>query len=173
MRSSGGYVPEDFEGLLEVEPYGLAPGLGEARPVLIFKSVERSVSFAVPLSPLDAGISVAQSHGAGSSNSPHGLSLKIVEKLDFEVGFCLIKRVRGHHVFVEVHLKSVDEEGCSWKLEARADEALSFCLQAGASFFVERDSVADLRELEMNSQMMDQPPVKSFGRSSRKLRYLM
>ncbi|NQZ01443.1 MAG: bifunctional nuclease family protein [Bdellovibrionales bacterium] len=167
------YVSVDMAQLLEVEPYGLAPGLNDTRPVLIFKSLDQRLTLAIPLSPLDAGISVAQSHGVGTSSSPHRLALKILQQLQYEVEFCLIKKVKGHHVFVEVHLRPENSEVCTMKLDSRADEAISFCLQAGAKFFVESDAIAELRELEARPQMHDQPPVKSFGFESKKVPYLM
>jgi hypothetical protein len=162
-NDTNSYDQVNLKRLVEVEPYGLAPGLNETRPVLIFKSLDRKITVAVPLSPLDAGISVAQSHGVGTTSSPHRLALKILEELGNEVEFCLIKRVKGHHVFVEVHLKPLGAENCTLKIDSRADEAISFCLQAGAQFYVETEALFHLKDLEAKPEMADQPPVKSFG----------
>ncbi|MEO0336388.1 MAG: bifunctional nuclease domain-containing protein [Pseudomonadota bacterium] len=167
------YHAVNFKELIEVEPHGLAPGLGETRPVLIFKSLDQKVTVAVPMSPLDAGISVAQSHGVGTTSSPHRLALNLLKELGFEVEFCLLKKVKGHHVFVEVHLKPEGAEECTMKIDSRADEAISFCLQAGARFYVENEVLMELRELEARPEFTDQPPVKSFGYEARKLPYLM
>lgn len=158
---------------IEIKPYGLVPGLSEERPVLIFKSLDEKVSVAVPLSPLDAGISVAQSHGVGTSSSPHKLALTIIEELGCEVDYCLIKEVKGHHVFVDVCLVSPDDEKKEICFSSRADEAISFCLQAGATFYVLNDVISTLKELEVDKQMSAKPPVASFGFESKKHPYLM
>jgi len=164
-KSSGQEKP-----LVEIAPYGLSPGLENERPVLIFKAVKSEVTVAVPLSPLDAGISVAQTHQVGTTSSPHQLGLKLLKELGYEVDFCLLKKVKGHHVFVEVFLDKQEESLC---IEARADEAISFCLHTGTKFFVSQKLIKQLKILEAEQSKSMKPPVKSFGLDKKKHPYLM
>jgi len=58
---------------------------------------------------------------------------------------CFFKEVRGHHQFVELHFGGTKKLK---KLDARADDAISFCLRAGCRFFATIDYIEKSRVLE-------------------------
>jgi uncharacterized protein len=129
---------------LEVFPFGLAIGAANMRPVMIFKDKPKKRALPVCLSPLDAGIAVSQST-PDTETSPHELAWRILSKLGVKLEKCLFTEVRGHHQFVELKFsgnKDLD------KLEARADDAISFCLRSGCRFYTTIEYIELSRVLE-------------------------
>lgn len=134
-------------GFIEVNPHGLAPSLEPHRPVLIFRSADEVHSLGVPLSPLEAGISMSQNHHLGAGISTHGLSLKVFEQLKIKVKACFFKEIRHQNLFIEVLFE--DENLKEFRHLVRADEGLSFGLRAGAPFFVTKELIAATKNLDI------------------------
>lgn len=117
---------------LEMEPFAVTASADEMRPVMLFRVVGGEDVLPVWLSPIDAGIALTQHQGRVAPISPHDLSLKVLETLGVRLERCLFSEVKGHHQYVELQFSG------SRKLKslvARADQALSFSLQAKAKFY--------------------------------------
>lgn len=143
---------------VEMFPFGVAIGAGYARPVMIFKDKQEKRVLPVWLSPMDAGIAVSQgnapySSGARNEGSPHEISSQILSTLGITLEKCLFKEVKGHHQFVELHFSSKKSLPLKM-LEARADDAISFCLRSGCKFFATGDYIERSRVLEGEMVMM-------------------
>lgn len=161
------------ENLIELKPYGLAASLDPGRPVLIFKSTCEKHTVGVPLSPLEAGISVTQNHHQGTASSPHGLSLKALTALGVKPVRCIFKEVRGHFLYVDVEFDGNEK---LTRLESRADEAISFCIRSGAGFYSTVETIQACKELEVSNLQSDpaaQARLHLFGRVKNKHPYLM
>lgn len=161
------------ENLIELKPYGLAAGLEVGRPVLIFRSTCEKHSVGVPLSPLEAGISVAQNHYAGVTSSPHGLALKTLKAFGARPVRCIFKEVRGHFLYVDVEFDGSEK---ITRIESRADEAISFCIRSGVSFFASLEVIQMCKQLEaFNLHETDgqQATLRLFGQVKNKHPYLM
>lgn len=159
--------------LIELKPFGLAASLDPQRPVLIFKSECEKHTVGVPLSPLEAGISVAQNHHQGTMSSPHGISLKALKELDVKPVRCIFKEVRGHFLYVDVEFDGNEK---LTRVESRADEAISFCIRAGAGFYSTVETIQACKEMEASNLQSDsamQTTINLFGRARNKHPYLM
>jgi bifunctional DNase/RNase len=121
---------------------------------MIFKDKAKKRVLPVCLSPIDAGIAVSQS-AIESDSSPHDLSWRILKTLGVRLEKCFFTTVKGHHQYVELKFSGHKELE---KFEARADDAISFCLQAGCRFYASIEYIEKSRVLE--GQMM----VASVGR---------
>ncbi|MCB0407609.1 MAG: hypothetical protein KDD34_05345 [Bdellovibrionales bacterium] len=134
---------EDKE-VIELKPFGLAASLEPHRPVMIFKSLCEKYTAGVPLSALEGGIMISQSH-QGNASSPHGLSLKALEAVGLQPVKCFFKEIRGSFLYVDVEFDGHEK---ITRLTSRADEALSFCMRAGALFYSSLEMIQKCKELE-------------------------
>lgn len=137
---------------IEMFPFGIALGVGQPRPVMIFKDKLEKRVLPVWLSPMDAGISVAQGNSPyGSSStqegSPHEISYKILEALGVRLEKCLFKRMFKHQQFVELHFVKQNPKAVHI-IESKADDAISFCLKSGCKFFATVDYIEKSRVIE-------------------------
>ena len=133
---------------MELEPYGVTAGADNSRPVMLFKALDSEEVLPVWLSPIEAGVALSQHQAAAPSLSPHDLTLKVMEALGVRLDRCVFTEIRGHHQYVELFFTG------SRKLRsvvARADQAISFSLQARARFFCDRKYVNDSKVL--NAEM--------------------
>ena len=142
---------------IEMFPFGVAMGADNLRPVMIFKDKAERRVLPVWLSHMDAGIAVSQGGSPYSSDSridgsPHELSWHILSRLNIELEKCLFKKVKGHHQYVELHFKSSSDKKLPKDIqvvEARADDAIPFCLRAGCKFFATTEYIERSRILEV------------------------
>lgn len=130
---------------IEVFPYGLVVSQDHARPVMIFKDQSQRRVLPVWMSPVDAGVAVSQSGGHLTDASPHHLTANVFKLLEIKLERCFFKELRGHYQIVELHFSGDPRIA---KVEARADEAISFCLNQGAQFFATVDFMERCRILE-------------------------
>lgn len=128
---------------IEMFPYGMVVAGDQARPVMIFKDKNGQRVLPVWMNPVHAGLAV--SHNAMSDVSPHNLTLKILRPLGVDLKKCYFKEVRGHHQLVQ--LAFVGDERLT-RVEARADEAISLCLNSRARFFATSEFIEQCRVLE-------------------------
>lgn len=120
------------EGLIELEPLGIAPSMEVSRPLMLFREIDGSRVLPVWLSHLDAGIAVIQAHSKSKDPSPHQFTRDLLQALQMELEACVFEEVVGHHQFVRVHFggsRKVKE------LKTRADHVISLCLHTGCRFF--------------------------------------
>lgn len=140
--------------VIELEPYGVTASADNSRPVMLFKAIEGEEVLPVWLSAIDAGVALSQHQTALPDSSPHDLTMKMMESLGVKLDRCVFTEIRGHHQYVELHFTG------SRKLRsivARADQAMSFSLQAKARYFCTRQYVNDSKILsaEMTGVMKD------------------
>lgn len=148
---------------IEMFPFGVAMGANQTRPVMIFKDKGERRVLPVWLTHMDAGIAVAQSDishqvTTTTTGSPHELSWRILAELGVKLEKCLFKKVTGHHQYVELHFKSTLNRRLPQKLqafEARADDAISFCLRSGCKFYSTFDYIEKSRVLEGEAERVD------------------
>jgi hypothetical protein len=139
------------------------------------------------MNPLDAGVALAElSQGSGSS--PHSVTKRVLEMAGLLLEACEFVEIIGHHQFVDLHFKKSNDQTASselaptvQKLRVRADEAMSFCLQARARFYGTKELMArcraldaDLSTLEQNLNEGQLPGLKTeMENSSKKHPYVM
>lgn len=130
---------------IEMFPYGLVVSPEQTRPVMIFKDKQQARVLPVWLSPVDAGVAVSQSGGQQTDASPHRLTTTVLQNLGIKLERCFFKEIKGHYQIVELHFSG--DERVS-KIEARADEAISFCLNQNTQFFATIEFMDRCRVLE-------------------------
>lgn len=130
---------------IEVFPYGLVVSPEQTRPVMIFKDKTEKRVLPVWMSPVDAGVAVSQSGGRETDASPHRLTTKILNLLNIKLEKCFFKEIKGHYQIVELHFSGDERVG---KIQARADEAISFCLSQSTQFFATIEFMERCRILE-------------------------
>ena len=130
---------------IEVVPYGLVVSPGQTRPVMVFKDKTEKHVLPVWMSPADASVAMSQSGAQLTDASPHRIAMKVLKPLGITLKSCFFKEVRGLYQIVDLHFEG-DERVQT--IEARADEAISFCLGAKAQFFTTAEFVHSCRRLE-------------------------
>ena len=146
--------------LVEIFPYGITLSGEASRPIMIFKDENENRTLPVWLSPLDAGITIHQnSVELGYSSSPYSLTWKILKPLEIFLEKCVFTDVKGHHQYVTLHFKGHPKLDT---MEARADEAVSFCLSNKTKFFCEADyfekcRVVDAEMMSVGNKVKQHP----------------
>jgi uncharacterized protein len=130
---------------IEMFPYGLVVNPDQTRPVMIFKDKSQKRVLPVWMSPVDAGVAVSQTGGQEPDASPHHLTSEIFKLLGLKLEQCFFKELKGHYQIVELHFSGDPRVA---KVEARADEAISFCLSQGTQFFSTIEFMERCRVLE-------------------------
>ena len=147
-----------LEEMVELFPHGISVGTSLGRPVLVLKDKKGIDVLPVWMQPLDAGVALAElSHGSGST--PHAVVRRLFEVMNLKMESCVFSEVIGNHQFVDLSFSSpsvgasagVSLEGSTSNIRltrVRADEAMSFCLQARGKFLATREYMARCRSLD-------------------------
>ncbi len=142
---------------LELEPFGMAAGMDRTRPVMLFKEKGGEAVLPVWLSPVDAGIALTQHNVQAFAMSPHDVTLSILKTLGVGVESCRFAEVKGHQQYVEIKFSGSRKIK---ELKARADHAISFCLQARAKFYCTREYLEQCREIDAEVGMMEKTMIR-------------
>lgn len=130
---------------VQIHPYGLVVSAEQTRPVMVFKDKEEKHVLPVWVSPIDASVTMSQDGNQQTDANPHRLASKLLESLGVRLKKCFFKEIRGHYQFVELHFEG---DSRVKTIEARADEAISFCLSGKADFFATREFMERCRVLD-------------------------
>jgi hypothetical protein len=130
---------------IELEPFGLTSGIDKTRPVLLLREKGGEAVLPVWLSPVDAGIALSQHNTQTFAISPHDITLQALGVLGVVPESCHFTELRGHQQYVELRFQGSRKLKA---LKARADHAVSFCLQAKMKFYCSRDYLNKCRQVE-------------------------
>ncbi len=139
---------------LELEPWGISVGHEEPRPSLLFKVVGSEQVIPIFISSSEAA--VVLSRNQAQQSSPHGASLLMFEHLGYKANECRFVDLQGHHVYVEVNLTGTKRGKKPQVVRARADQALSFCLESGAKFLCQESLLRKMRDLKLDMDALTQ-----------------
>ena len=112
---------------------------------MFFKDKADKQCLPVWLSAIDAGIVLSQGSQRMPLSSPHNLTNKILRNLGLKVSHCLFTELRGHYQYVQLYFEGSDQLKV---IESKADEAISFCLNAKARFFCKKSFINDCKVLD-------------------------
>jgi len=166
---------------IEIFPNTMSVSTNLGRPVLIFKDKSEIEVLPVWMHPLDAGLALAEL-SQGSANSPHAVTRKALQLAELRLERCAFTEIIGHHQFVELTFKTTGKTtGDAKTLRVRADEAMSFCLQARARFVATSKFMAQCRSLDEDLARFEQSLVQGhepellaeLEKSSKKHPYVM
>lgn len=155
---------------LELEPWGVSVGVDEPRPSLMFR-VQGSQQV-IPIFVSASEAAVVLSRNQAQQSSPHGVSLLILAHLGYKATECRFVEIQGHHVFVEVILTPSKKGKKKEIVKARADQALSFCLESGARFLCQESLLRKMRDLKIDMDAMNQSFMGSMIDNKKRPLYL-
>lgn len=131
---------------IPIKPYGLSIGSNADRPLLLFKDFQEKHTLPVPLHPLEAGLSLVQSSQQRRPHSPHAATKEIFNFLGLRLIKCYFSTIRGSHLMANLEFaadNALAEKLLKEKpaLLMRAQNVMSFCLDAGAEFFTTKEII--------------------------------
>ena len=131
---------------IELFPYGVTMSADSSRPIMLFKDKDQEKVLPVSLSSLDAGITLHQNaNHFSSTQSPYSLTWRILKPLKIFLKECRFTHLKGAFQYVELVFEGHPKLKT---LEARADEAVSFCLSTNCKFFCQDDYFEQCRILD-------------------------
>ena len=133
---------------LELEPWGVSVGADEPRPSMLFRVIGSEQVVPIFISPGEAAVMLSRNQAQQSS--PHGAALISIDNLGYKASECRFIEMQGHHVFVEVTLAPVKKGKRKQVIKARADQALSFCLESGVKFLCQESLLRQMRDLKLD-----------------------
>jgi hypothetical protein len=132
---------------IELFPFGISVGSRHSRPVFVFKDKSGDHTLPVWLSPVDAGMAVADL--SNHVQNAHAVSLKLLNAMKVSISRCEITEIVGHHQFAQLKIEGHPK---MTHLRVRAEEAMSFCLAFQTRFFSTQAFMMQCRE--MDAEMM-------------------
>ncbi len=130
---------------IELEPIGMTNGMDHVRPVMLFRERGGDAVLPVWLAPVDAGIALTQHNVQSVAVSPHDVPLQALAVLGVKPDSCHFDELRGHQQYVTIKFLGSKKLKT---LRARADHAVSFCLQAKVRFFCTRPYLERCRNVD-------------------------
>ena len=156
---------------IELYPQGISVTSTVGRPVLVLKDQRGVEVLPVWMNPLDAGIAIAELT-TSSGATPHMVSRRMMEALKIRAVRCSFVELVGHHQYVVVEFEGAEDLKA---IRVRADEAMSFCVQARVKFQATRafmrmcrDVDADMEKLENGNSTNHSTGSNSFSENSSK-----
>ncbi len=156
---------------IELYPQGISVTSTVGRPVLVLKDQRGVEVLPVWMNPLDAGIAIAELT-TSSGATPHMVTRRMMEALKIRATRCSFVELVGHHQYVVVEFEGNEDLKA---IRVRADEAMSFCVQARVKFQATRafmrlcrDVDADMEKLETGNSANHSTGSNSFSENSSK-----
>jgi hypothetical protein len=142
-------INEVTEDWIELFPSGIEVENSLGRPVLVLKDRSGNEVLPVWISPIDAGMALADM-SKSTSVSPHVVTGKILEAIGLKADTCSFVDLVGHHQFVQLSFKPVESKRkkAPVVIRLRADEAMSYCMASKARFFSTKAHMTRCRALD-------------------------
>lgn len=154
--------------LIRMFPYGLSVTADPMRPFLLFKDEAHQYTLPVAVTPIEAGVSLAQSNKTILQGSPHRFTLEMMNALSIEIKQCVFVEIKGSHQYVRLFLSG---HPALTSMKLRADEAMSLCLYLDIPFYATKNIIG--RSRVMSASMEDAAQnLSAFGNLERNGQYL-
>lgn len=139
------------EDLVRLKPYGVTLGDHPQRPTLILKDESEKHILPVPVTPIEAGVTVQQANQGILPTSPHRVCEKLLETLGMRIEKCVFVEIRNHLQYVRLYFEGHPNYG---SLKVRADEAMSLCLHLGVPLFAAPQILKKSKIMQEENQMI-------------------
>lgn len=156
---------------LRMNVYGLTVLDEGQRPLLLLKDVGQELTLPVPLSPIEAGMTLSQTGTGMKPSTPHRATELLLNSIGVRITRCEFVDVSTGGQMVELTLENHPRGQTSLRL--RAEEAMSLCLQLNVPIFASRDYISRSREFVASDQAQMQALRKNPGLLKRNHSYLM
>lgn len=130
---------------MELTPYGISVHSPNARPILLLKNEDGSETLPVWLSPVSAGMALADLSKAEVTGDPLAVTRKVMQAFNVELTRCDINELIGHHQYAELHFSG---NPLLTRLRVRAEDAAAFTLGVGAPFFSTKEHMMQCRQID-------------------------
>lgn len=130
--------------LVQLFPYGLSVTTDVNRPFLLLKDETQQWTLPVGITPLDAGVVLAQSNKMNLESSPHKFLLMLMQSLQIQVKQAVFVEIKGAHQYVRLYLSGHPQMST---VKLRADEAMSVCLYLDVPLFATKSFIGRSRHL--------------------------
>ena len=157
--------------LIQLIPFGITMTGEGLMPLLLLKNKMGDLTLPVPLSTLEAGVSLSQSNKTSVPLTPHKVTEVLLKSLDLKITKCIFKEIKAQGLMVSLMLQNHPRGEKS--ISIRADEAMSLCLQLNVPFFATHDVIMQSRTTVIEQQGQLQQFLMSSKASERKHSYLM
>ena len=128
--------------LVQLFPYGLSVSTDASRPFLLLKDEAHQYTLPVAVSPIDAGVALAQSNKAILESSPHKFTAMLLQSLGVEIKQAVFVEIKGSHQFLRLYISGNPVVS---SLKIRSDEAMSLCLYLGVPLYATRNFIGRSR----------------------------
>lgn len=146
--------------LVELFPYGLSLSNDATRPFMILKDKTGDMTLPVPISQLEAGVTLTQSAHSAVPPTTHVFSEKILESLDIKLERCVFVEIKGINQFVRVYMKNHPQYQ---SLKFKADEVMSLCIHMKVPIYATKSFINRSKhmsaEIVQMAQGMQQNPL--------------
>lgn len=152
--------------LIELFPFGL--NVDGGRPFLLLKDQTHHYTLPVAINPLEAGMTLGQSHSA-SPVTPHRFTELMLESLEIQVKQCVFVEIKGAHQYVRLYIAGHPRRN---SIKLRADEAMSLCLQLRVPLFATKAFIGKSQVMAAQMQALTQQGEVNVQLSERRPVYL-
>lgn len=151
--------------LVRLFPYGLSVNGDVARPFLLLKDEAHQYTLPVAVTPIEAGVALAQTNRTILASSPHKFTELLMQSMGVEIMQAVFVEIKGSSQFMRLYL-SGNPKMSSMKL--RADEAMSLCLYLQVPIFATKSFIGKSRVMtaEMESPGQKLPLMGNIERDS-------
>ncbi len=111
--------------LIQVNAYCLSVHSEMGQPVLILKAVDRDLTLPIPINPLEAGVTLAQSNKSVAPLSPHKVTAALLKALGMHIEKCVFVEIKNSNQYVKLFVSGHPKLRA---LKFKAEEVLSLCL---------------------------------------------
>lgn len=142
--------------LVQLFPYGLSVTTDVHRPFLLLKDEAYVYTLPVAVSPIDAGVVLAQSNKGNVESSPHKFTAVLLQSLGIEIKQAVFVEIKGSFQYLRLYLSG---HSAMSSLKLRADEAMSLCMFLGVPLFATKNFIGKSRvmstEIEGGAQKIN------------------
>lgn len=147
--------------LIQVNAYCLSVHSEMGQPVLILKATERDLTLPIPINPLEAGVTLAQSNKSVAPVSPHKVTSALLKALGMSIEKCVFVEVKNSNQYVKLFVNGHPKLRA---LKFKAEEVLSLCLYLEVPLYTTKEFISCSRVMiaeidEQRKELINNPEI--------------
>lgn len=147
--------------LIQVNAYCLSVHSEMGQPVLILKATERDLTLPIPINPLEAGVTLAQSNKSVAPVSPHKVTSALLKALGMTIEKCVFVEVKNSNQYVKLFVNGHPKVRT---LKFKAEEVLSLCLYLEVPLYTTKEFISCSRVMiaeidEQRKELINNPEI--------------
>jgi len=147
--------------LIQVNAYCLSVHSEMGQPVLILKALERDLTLPIPINPLEAGVTLAQSNKSVAPLSPHKVTAALLKALGMQIDKCVFVEIKNSNQYVKLFVSGHPKVRT---LKFKAEEVLSLCLYLEVPLYTTQEFISCSRVMiadidEQRRELINNPSL--------------